>query len=158
MAGRFESVTGVTDEAGLLDVVGAVVESRDEVGGEIAGATYRLNRSGAVVDQEGAGAEDLLDERLRRKLVGLAQRVEDVFGQPQDVEWIQDEDGTLWLLQSRPVTGIRDVPARPDAELDASKPILGPGPVAETSPSRWGPWACWTVPGRCSSRSTPTRS
>ena len=49
-----------------------------------------------------------------------------MFGGPQDVEWAIAKDGTLWLLQSRPVTTeARGVPRGP---------IYGPGPVAETFP------------------------
>ena len=58
--------------------------------------------------------------------MALSDRVADVFGAPQDVEWAIAEDGHLWLLQSRHVTTeIRGVPAGP---------IYGPGPVAETFP------------------------
>ena len=49
-----------------------------------------------------------------------------MFGMPQDVEWAIGTDGTLWLLQSRPVTTeVRGIPVGP---------IYGPGPVAETFP------------------------
>ncbi len=49
-----------------------------------------------------------------------------VFGGPQDIEWALAEDGTLWLLQSRPLTTeLRGTPRGP---------IYGPGPVAETFP------------------------
>ena len=49
-----------------------------------------------------------------------------MFGGPQDVEWAIGTEGTLWLLQSRPVTTeVRGVP---------TGPVYGPGPVAETFP------------------------
>jgi pyruvate,water dikinase len=60
------------------------------------------------------------------ELAALSDEVAEVFGGPQDVEWAIDTDGTLWLLQSRPVTTeVRGVP---------QGPIYGPGPVAETFP------------------------
>ncbi|WP_049558627.1 PEP/pyruvate-binding domain-containing protein [Nonomuraea sp. SBT364] len=52
------------------------------------------------------GREQL--EELRK--AGL--RLQAHFGSPQDVEWAIDADGTLWLLQSRPVTTL--FPAPPD--------------------------------------------
>jgi rifampicin phosphotransferase len=36
-------------------------------------------------------------------LATLAMRCETLFGQPQDVEWVRDDD-TIWLVQSRPIT------------------------------------------------------
>ena len=33
-----------------------------------------------------------------------AIRIEDHFGCPQDVEWVLDEEGKLWVVQSRPLT------------------------------------------------------
>ncbi|PZG49801.1 pyruvate, water dikinase [Spongiactinospora gelatinilytica] len=39
-------------------------------------------------------------------------RLQRHFGSPQDVEWAFDADGTLWLLQSRPITTL--FPAPPD--------------------------------------------
>ncbi|MFI6818378.1 PEP/pyruvate-binding domain-containing protein [Nonomuraea sp. NPDC050328] len=45
-------------------------------------------------------------ERLR----AAGWRLQARFGTPQDVEWAFDADGTLWLLQSRPVTTLFPAP------------------------------------------------
>ncbi len=37
-------------------------------------------------------------------LHALGTRLQDHFGHPQDIEWAIDHDGTLWVLQSRPIT------------------------------------------------------
>ena len=67
-----------------------------------------------------------LDRAALDALVEVGSRVERTFGSHQDVEWAIGTDGTLWLLQSRPVTTeVRGVP---------QGPIYGPGPVAETFP------------------------
>ena len=56
----------------------------------------------------------------------LSNDVARVFRGPQDVEWAIGTEGSLYLLQSRPVTTeIRGTP---------SGPVYGPGPVAETFP------------------------
>ncbi|MFE1166400.1 PEP/pyruvate-binding domain-containing protein [Nocardiopsis sp. NPDC058789] len=49
----------------------------------------------------------------RAQVVALAaagRRLRTLFGSPQDVEWAHDRDGTLWLLQSRPVTTLFPLP------------------------------------------------
>src|SRR5690606_27660762 len=49
---------------------------------------------------------------------------------PQDVEWAIDHDGTVWLLQSRPITTLTGT---------ATGPVLGTGPLAETFPEPLSP-------------------
>jgi pyruvate,water dikinase len=95
------------------------------VSGEVEGSRLVLDGDGALVEHDdGDGAS--LDSRQLRELTALSDEVAEVFGGPQDVEWAIDTDGTLWLLQSRPVTTeVRGVPRGP---------IYGPGPVAETFP------------------------
>lgn len=92
-----------------------------------------------------------MDRAHLKQLVALGDRLVEVFGAPQDVEWAL-VDGDLVLLQARPVTTvIRGVP---------DGPVYGPGPVAETfpeplSPSRstCGSPRCVTAPSRrCGSR------
>ena len=64
---------------------------------------------------------------LRRRLADIARTTELAFGRPQDLEWAVDMDGSLWVLQSRPVTALHQLPSGHHARL-------GRGPVAETFP------------------------
>jgi pyruvate,water dikinase len=56
-----------------------------------------------------------LDASAVTRLLELARRVEGHFGSPQDVEWAIDTDGELFVLQSRPVTGLPERQAAPRA-------------------------------------------
>ncbi|NHN57762.1 MULTISPECIES: phosphoenolpyruvate synthase [Halorussus] len=59
----------------------------------------------------------VLDERDIERLVELGERVEDHYGDPQDVEWAI-VDGEVFMLQSRPITTIDD--GESEIETDAS--------------------------------------
>ncbi|MGN9778937.1 PEP/pyruvate-binding domain-containing protein [Micromonospora sp. H33] len=48
------------------------------------------------------------------ELHALGQRLQHHFGSPQDVEWAYDQDGTLWVLQSRPITTLFPPPPATD--------------------------------------------
>lgn len=64
------------------------------------------DRAGGVtrrpVPAEKVSARVLSDDELRQ-LVELGNQIEEHFGCPQDIEW-GVEDGTIYLLQSRPIT------------------------------------------------------
>ena len=110
------------------------------VDGDVDGDTYRVDRTGTIQDRtvrpqaraahpdpdaEGGLRWDRLDEEVReqpvlgddevRAVADLARRAECHFDRPQDVEWAW-ADGTLYLLQSRPVTKLAGRPD-PDAPL-----------------------------------------
>ncbi|MDX2599347.1 PEP/pyruvate-binding domain-containing protein [Streptomyces caniscabiei] len=87
----------------------------------------------------GGGA--LLTGAEARRLARLARRAARVFGGPQDIEFAFDEDGRLWLLQSRPITAMGPRPPR-------GARLLGPGPVAETLPGQLEPLEedLWVAP------------
>ena len=118
-----DPVTGRTDRR----VVSAVTGGPERlVSGEVDGSRYVLDPATAKVLEFAANDGPKLESGHLRRLVELSTQVASVYGSPQDVEWAIDTDGTLWLLQSRPVTTeIRGVPRGP---------IYGPGPVAETFP------------------------
>ena len=94
------------------------------VSGQEDGWTAAISPRGRLLDQPG-GSPALLPRPALRALAGLARQAADAFGGPQDIEWAIDHDGTLWLLQSRPIT------------TPTGKPgghVLGAGPLAETFP------------------------
>jgi rifampicin phosphotransferase len=49
-------------------------------------------------------SEACLDDRQLRQLVDLGQRVQQLYGAPQDTEWALDSAGKFWLTQARPIT------------------------------------------------------
>jgi pyruvate,water dikinase len=60
----------------------------------------------------------LTDEEIER-LVELGERVEDHYGEPQDVEWAV-AGGEVYMLQSRPITTIDDGASEADDADDAA--------------------------------------
>jgi len=74
--------------------------------------------TGETVEREVADdrrTDRVLSDAEIDELVGLGERVETHYGTPQDVEWAIYE-GTIYMLQSRPITTIRDSPADAGAE------------------------------------------
>ncbi|MEV4170160.1 PEP/pyruvate-binding domain-containing protein [Nonomuraea sp. NPDC049709] len=61
----------------------------------------------AVPNDDGCLGQEQLEE-----LRDTGRRQQEHFGSPQDIEWAIDAAGTLWLLQSRPITTL--FPAPPD--------------------------------------------
>ncbi|TDC65562.1 pyruvate, water dikinase [Micromonospora sp. KC207] len=65
-------------------------------------------------DQDGTGC---LAAAQLAELRGAGERLQRHFGCPQDVEWAIDEGGTVWLLQSRPITTLFPLPPDTDKPL-----------------------------------------
>ncbi|QPF73605.1 hypothetical protein G8A07_12180 [Roseateles sp. DAIF2] len=69
----------------------------------------------------------VLSEAARHAVGELLQRCTRLQGSPQDIEWALDAAGRLWLLQSRPITTLDELPdepegphqGAPDAQRDA---------------------------------------
>ena len=111
------------------------------VGGEADADIYEVNRAGAIEQKriahktilhafcphasEGVAPRPvpdwqrdrpvLIDEQAR-DVAALARHAARVFGQPQDIEWAI-ADSKLYLLQSRPITTLRNVPD-PDGAMN----------------------------------------
>ena len=110
------------------------------VSGEAAADSWRVDREGVIGERhvetkermhraEPCSAEGVvsipvpaaiatqpaLDDAAIRDVAALARRAQAFFGRPQDIEWTLAEAG-LFLLQSRPITGLADN-ADPDAAL-----------------------------------------
>ncbi|MGV1007792.1 MAG: PEP/pyruvate-binding domain-containing protein [Dermatophilaceae bacterium] len=72
------------------------------------GGVRTERRSGSTENPEGTCEETLTDEQVRQ-LVRLGARVAHDADAPQDIEWAR-QDGTLWLVQARPITSLYPVP------------------------------------------------
>lgn len=104
------------------------------VGGEAAADVFKVDRSGAIVDRaivrknishlfdpaadegvsevvlsEAEGLKPALNDKQAVAIADLARRAAHAFGSPQDIEWAIEGDN-LFLLQSRPITTLRDLP------------------------------------------------
>lgn len=55
-----------------------------------------------------------LDHEQLARLEATGDRVQATFSSPQDIEWAFDEQGILWLLQSRDITSLFPAPAPTD--------------------------------------------
>src|ERR687891_920857 len=111
------------------------------VSGLDAGWTALLTPRGRRLETEAPDAAPALPASALRRLARLAKRAATAFGGPQDIEWAIDRDGTVWLLQSRPITTPTGKP---------TGPVLGGGPLAETFPEPLSPLEAdlWLAPLR----------
>jgi pyruvate,water dikinase len=114
------SMVAINASWGLgLAVVGGEVTPDDylvsKVTGEIVKQTVNDKAIQYVPGDDGAQRVDVdearrnepcLDDDALSSLVEVGKRVERHFGAPQDIEWAFDQHGELFILQSRPVTGL----------------------------------------------------
>ncbi|MFF1254790.1 PEP-utilizing enzyme [Pseudarthrobacter sp. NPDC058329] len=65
--------------------------------------------SGRILQQPPGPAPSLTEPQLR-ELTALGDAARQLFGAPQDVEWVIDGGGKAWLTQSRPITTLYPLP------------------------------------------------
>lgn len=77
---------------------------------------------------EAEATHRVLDDDEIRSLASLVVRVEEHYGVPQDIEWAVDADGTLYLVQARPITTLGTVPeAAPEGPAPTPGEVLVSG-------------------------------
>jgi len=79
------------------------------VGGTVVPDHYVMREGEPAVSGGGC-----LDAARLEELRATGLRIQRHFGSPQDIEWAVDHDGVLWILQSRPVTGLFPPPPESD--------------------------------------------
>jgi len=80
-------------------------------------AVYALADGGTkeqAIELEQQNRQALADEQILQ-LERIGRKIEDHFGQPQDIEWCLVDD-TFYIVQSRPITTLYPIPARDDQE------------------------------------------
>lgn len=101
-----DPVTGERD----VTLVSAVPGLGDRLmAGEATPDEWRVH---AGVAELRSGHADAVGAGTVRTVAGLANRAAEYFGAPQDVEWAV-ADGTVWLVQARPITALPRPPAEP---------------------------------------------
>ncbi len=123
------SMVAVNASWGLgLAVVGGEVTPDDYLVSKVTGEVVKRTINDKHIEYVPAGdgtervdvdearrTEPCLDDDKLATLVAVAKRVEKHFGAPQDIEWAFDQSGELFILQSRPVTGL----AKPESQAPA---------------------------------------
>ncbi len=88
--------------------------------------------------EEEAAAASLNDDQAV-ELARIALRVEAHFGTPQDMEWAVDQEGSVVLLQCRPLHRVETAKIRVKQEKTASLPVLVKGGVTASPGVAAGP-------------------
>ena len=96
------------------------------VSGEVYGDDWTVIGGSATARRQ---PENAIDRRQAEAVASEAVRIAAARGVPQDIEWAIDADGTLWILQARPMTALP-----PDVSWDP------PAPGAYTRQLRFGEW------------------
>lgn len=91
-------------------------------------------RKGGSVESGETGAGPALSDDAVLSLAEFGMRIEQHFGCPQDIEWAEDEAGSLFILQARPLGMDAPDAKEPDADLSHLKLLLEAGQTA--SPGR----------------------
>ncbi|MDP9884208.1 pyruvate,water dikinase [Sinomonas atrocyanea] len=104
-----DPVTGTRRRA-AVDAVPGLGEAL--VSGEATPDHYVLDTAtGSVLQSRPAGSTAVLTEPELVELAVLGDRVEGLFGAPQDIEFALDAGRRIWLVQSRDITTLYPVPA-----------------------------------------------
>ena len=115
---RTETVINASPGSGQAVVSGAVNPDQ-----------FVLDTASGVVSLRTPGGTDpgrgpVLGEQQLRELTALGDRVQRLLGAPQDIEWVIDAAGRIWLTQSRPITTLYPLPepAPDDVAAGAAAP------------------------------------
>jgi rifampicin phosphotransferase len=88
----------------------ALVSGRENPGRLLVTMDGRESRVEASLEGQPV-AESLLTDALIFRLAQAGREIASLFGSPQDIEWTIEGDGTLWILQARPITVSETAPA-----------------------------------------------
>ncbi len=93
---------------------------------------------------DGRRSSAVLDKVQVAELVGIARRIESLYGKPQDIEWCRS-GGNFYIVQARPITALPE----PPLEWPVPKPgaVMARGSFAEFVPEPVSPlFATLAVP------------
>ncbi|HWN72198.1 MAG TPA: phosphoenolpyruvate synthase, partial [Solirubrobacterales bacterium] len=127
-SGVMFTIDPATGDRDRLVIEGAFGLGEAVVSGSVSPDRYLVNKDGLHIDRrevrrkelaivslpeggtetreldEWDGRKPVLSDEEVHEVADLGVRIERHYGAPQDTEWAFDEDGAVWMLQSRPVT------------------------------------------------------
>lgn len=93
------------------------------VAGEVTPARAVLDsRDGSLLEASAEAGGVAMPPAVQNAVWRESMRITAEFGFPQDIEWAAEDDGTLWVLQSRPITTLGAVVANRALESWACDP------------------------------------
>src|SRR5262249_17101477 len=106
----------VSGRRGLAVVTASHGTGSALVSGECDGETYHVDRNKRLAGRVRArdGSPVLTDAQIVA-VAHLARRAQALFQAPQDIEWAIDSHGGLFIVQTRPITSLKDL-VDPDGE------------------------------------------
>ena len=110
--GLGEAVVGgqVTPDTLVVDKASGRVLSRETADKEVM-TVYTEHGTGERPVPEARRRRPVLDDEAAAELVRYGVRIEELYGSPQDIEWVLG-DGGLAILQARPITNLPPAPLR----------------------------------------------
>jgi rifampicin phosphotransferase len=96
----------VTGDRGQTVVTAVPGLGEPLVSGEMVGEEWTGTAADIRVKRAGPTGGTVLTAGQAQAVAALAGAIAVRYGRPQDIEWAIDHDGTLWLLQARPMTGL----------------------------------------------------
>ena len=88
----------------LFEVVPGMCENL--VLGKIAPNSYALSRENLSIFERREEFE--FDENLIKNISSIGLEIEKKLGQPQDIEWCVDKNKKIWILQSKPISAMKN--------------------------------------------------
>ncbi|MGA3020399.1 MAG: PEP/pyruvate-binding domain-containing protein [Candidatus Micrarchaeales archaeon] len=97
---------GVLVQEQLQPLYSGVVFTRNPLSGKDEVATDYTSGVPWELCERGANSKHIIltDSGLFAGLYPIVQKIEAIFGEPQDIEWALDSSGRYWILQARPIT------------------------------------------------------
>jgi phosphohistidine swiveling domain-containing protein len=114
-AGAIFTSNPVNGQAGQMLINAARGLGENLVSGLITPDEYTVNKTDGRINQGLTGKTPVLPNGQIKELTVQAQKIEDLFGAPQDIEWAHDGK-QFWFLQSRPITAMSPPAVLPDVQ------------------------------------------